>query len=739
MPFLRRRLAALGLLAVLLTAAAPGLASQPVPVGPGVTHTRIYVPEGPWAIHVLTADLSNQYLEIGSLLGHGAALGRGGVSEMLANGDGAERKAIAGVNADFFALTGRNYATIPLGFCVQDGELITLPNPSRSVFYVTQDGRAGIDVLRSLAWVLGPNNLRYPISAVNRCPEAAQLVLFTPRFGKETRAEPTTAQIVLGDVSGPVKPSGEVTATVSSRATTDSVPIPPNGLVLAANGVASYALRNVKAGDRVTLRFVLSPEVGELRLAVGGGPRLVRDGSVVTEHRLERFADTFATARHPRTGVGLRGTEVVFVTVDGRQPGYSAGMTLPEFARFFVDLGCSDAMNLDGGGSTTMVVRGRIVNSPSDGVERKVADALALFSLAPPVPAGAPPRPAVRLVLDPDEVSVLSGEKLSLKLTGLDEYADPTVISQGAVRWNAPSGLGSIAADGTFTAAAVTSPAAGLVTAQSGEMLASAVVAVVPAPARLILIPDRLTLPPGGKQQFAVRAYDDRDRLLQLPPARLSWSCEPPTASIDALGLLRVPDADGRYRVIASVGEVRAEAEVLVGVVTEMLADFEKGATVTFTSAPAGTPGDAAVVADPTDASNHCVKLSYDFAQAAGTRTAEVALEIPLPEARTISLRVLGDGQGAWLRARVRDGAGTLFPVDLADKVEWPGEWKRVTGWLPEQAVPPLTLESVYVTEFRADRRPAGAIYLDDIGAAALPKTEEPAPAPEMGNGEGTG
>ena len=80
-----------------------------------------------------------------------------------------------------------------------------------------------------------------------------------------------------------------------------------------------------------------------------------------------------------------------------------------------------------------------------------------------------------------------------------------------------------------------------------------------------------------------------------------------------------------------------------------------------------------------------------------------------------------GDGQGAWLRARVRDSAGTIFPIDLANKVDWSGQWKRVTGWLPEEAVVPLTLESVYVTEFRADRRPVGSIYLDDIGASALP------------------
>ncbi len=116
--------------------------------------------------------------------------------------------------------------------------------------------------------------------------------------------------------------------------------------------------------------------------------------------------------------MGIKGNELLIVTVDGRQPGYSEGMTLSEFAKFLLSLGCTDAMNLDGGGSTTMVVRGRIVNSPSDGSERKVANALALFSLAPPLPPGSPPRPSARLVLDPPETTLLSGRLGELPCRG---------------------------------------------------------------------------------------------------------------------------------------------------------------------------------------------------------------------------------------------------------------------------------------------------------------------------------
>ena len=70
------------------------------------------------------------------------------------------------------------------------------------------------------------------------------------------------------------------------------------------------------------------------------------------------------------------GRKLLLVAVDGRQPGYSVGMTLEELAHFFLKLGAVDAMNLDGGGSTTMVIGGEVVNSPSDGRERPVGSAL---------------------------------------------------------------------------------------------------------------------------------------------------------------------------------------------------------------------------------------------------------------------------------------------------------------------------------------------------------------------------
>ena len=121
------------------------------------------------------------------------------------------------------------------------------------------------------------------------------------------------------------------------------------------------------------------------REIVGGEQIIVRDGHAVP------FTTAFATNRHPRTAVGIdaSGTQLAFLVVDGRQPELSIGMTLAELSGELLRLGCVAGINLDGGGSTTLVYRNpksdkpSVVNSPSDMKERSVADALGVTLSAP--------------------------------------------------------------------------------------------------------------------------------------------------------------------------------------------------------------------------------------------------------------------------------------------------------------------------------------------------------------------
>lgn len=705
-----RSLSAVVLLALL--ASLPLLAAEEAtPIAPGATHRVRHDPAGPWVIHIVEAQLGADSLEADALLGGGEALGRRALSAMLAAAPATSRVAVAAVNGDFFATTGGS-TTIPLGLHISGGELVTFPHPTRSALYLLEDGRAGIATFSARAWLSGPERFLYPISAMNRQPERGELVLFTPRFGAQTRAADALPHYVLEELSGRVRPGVAVKGRIAAIANAAQAPIPPRGAVLVANGVAAYGLRRLQVGDEVQLKVDLSPEVGEIRAAVGGGPRLVWGGRLAVEHRQERFADSFAHRRHPRSGVGLREGTLVLVTVDGRQPGYSEGMTLTEFGQLFLDLGCTEAMNLDGGGSTTMVVRGRVVNSPSDGGERRVANGLGLFSRA--LPTGEP----VRLAVEPAEATILAGETLALTVQGLDRFYNPVPVDLRQVRWEA-GGLGLVDAQGRFLPAAVSAPTAGLVTARWGQLSAAAVICVVPSPARLVISPERATVPAGGTQRFVVRAYDENAHPVQLSPRRVQWSCEPAEmgGKVSADGVFTAPSRSCEMRVVARIGQVAAGARVLVGVVTRVIQDFEQPREWRFAAEPPRAPGRVGLVPDPLRKGNRCLELRYDFGGSGGTRAAHALLDLPLPETRTISLETLGDGQGCWLRARVRDAADRRFLLDLAPKVDWKGEWRQITAWLPDEAVAPVVLETIYITEYHADRRPAGTIYLDNIGA----------------------
>ena len=144
-------------------------------------------------------------------------------------------------------------------------------------------------------------------------------------------------------------------------------PIPRDGAVLVGRGASAGRLASeAPLGQEVIARLVLRPRWEGVVDAVGGGPLIVQNGQPVFR-ALEMFTSSQLSLRHPRTAVGQRADgRIIFVAVDGRQPGYSTGMTNFELAQTMVRLGAVTASALDAGGSTTMAFDGKVLNRPSD-------------------------------------------------------------------------------------------------------------------------------------------------------------------------------------------------------------------------------------------------------------------------------------------------------------------------------------------------------------------------------------
>ena len=203
-----------------------------------------------------------------------------------------------------------------------------------------------------------------------------QLMLYTPSYHADTDTAKGGLEWVIDRQRGRL---------ISGPHRDGKTRIPARGFVLSFGGEqVPEPLQLLGRGTRVRLYVSYEPDEGEPKswlLAqdiVGGAGLLIRDGRDIEDWSIERFNQGFAENRHPRTMIGTAADSTIWlVTVDGRQPEQSVGMTLVELRALAHRVGLVNALNLDGGGSTTMWVQGQVVNRPSDPTgPRKVSDAL---------------------------------------------------------------------------------------------------------------------------------------------------------------------------------------------------------------------------------------------------------------------------------------------------------------------------------------------------------------------------
>lgn len=322
------------------------------------------------------------------------------------------------INGTFHELDGSG---MPATMLIRDGHLLHLgrlsPDPGgynhyRFAFGVDRDGVPRIAPYELEVRVTFPAGT-FPVTRMNHNRATGELSLFTPSHRFPTVGENPSGyatEIVIGDLSEPLGSlpvgqavQGTVLGIVRMGEPANTL-IPRDGIVLSGNGRSwEQALAPVSEGDRVELEVALDASWEGAAYLVQSGPLLVREGQV--DLSMDPRAPA-AAERRPRSAVAVdaAGERVFLVTVDGSRPGYSRGMTLPEFAAYLVGLGADRAINLDGGGSTTCAIRlpGAedllLANWPADGAPRSVSSSLLALS-EPPVPAD----PGPVLLLDPLE------------------------------------------------------------------------------------------------------------------------------------------------------------------------------------------------------------------------------------------------------------------------------------------------------------------------------------------------
>ena len=363
------------------TIAAPDSAQAFQTIAPGIEHLQIVrghksdkEATGPWLINFLRVDLAKAKLRL--VHGMDEAVGLETVSSLAARYD-----AIAAVNSGYFRTTG-TYRGDSIGVDVLNGKLLSEPYNNRaSMGLIESAGKTEVIFghLKFSASLSAGTSARHVVDGFNRPRAENELIVFTPEFHRTTLTNPDGLELVVRQ--------GRV---IERRDRKGSSEIPADGFVVSVSGSArQWALEKLRAGTRVKLNSSLTavepeqaPGWKHAANIIGAGPQLIKDGRVQITTEAEKMLPNFATDRHPRTAVGrLMDGRILFVTVDGRQPGISVGMPLTELAALLLEFGATEAINLDGGGSTTMVIRNKIVNKPSDATgERPVSDAILIFA-----------------------------------------------------------------------------------------------------------------------------------------------------------------------------------------------------------------------------------------------------------------------------------------------------------------------------------------------------------------------
>lgn len=331
------------------------------------------LPEGPWSVHVVKIDRTNSDYELHSMLAAGSVQGMTTLSEQVRALRPDLGRPVAAINGDFYHTSPKAYNGDPQGLQILDEELISAPT-DHPCFWIDAHGKPHTAMVQSLFRITWPGGSTTPFG-LNEDRPGDGAVLYTPTMGPSTGTKGGGREIVLGAVEKqhwlPLRVGTKVDAKVIEVRDEGDTPLKPGIVVVSLGPQLLVDAPTLKAGDLVQISTATLPDLAGVQTAIGGGPRLIADGKLVEGWKSPN-------QRHPRTAIGWNDHHIFLVLVDGRQPGLSVGMSYVELAAYFQKLQCTHALNLDGGGSASMWAFGQVVNSPSEGQERPVANGLVL-------------------------------------------------------------------------------------------------------------------------------------------------------------------------------------------------------------------------------------------------------------------------------------------------------------------------------------------------------------------------
>jgi len=336
----------------------------------GFSYQHDEVRDKPWSVHIVKVDRASPEVELHTMLGQGDRFGMATLSQQIRVLPPEIGRPVAAVNGDYY-YRQYPYVGTPKGLQILRGELVSGPS-DWTCFWIDASGQPHMTNVLSRFAVTWPTGEKTEIG-LNDERASDAVVLFTAAIGKSTRTRGGREYVLERSGTNtwlPLRAGQTYVARVREAREGGDSPLDKDTAVLSLGKQASARLPAVASGSALRISTATWPDLKGVTTAIGGGPPLVRGGQVIDR--------SYARVRHPRTAIGWNKGSLFLVEVDGRQIRLSVGMTDRELANYMIKLGCEEAMSLDGGGSATCWVYGQVMNSPSEGHERPMANGLVL-------------------------------------------------------------------------------------------------------------------------------------------------------------------------------------------------------------------------------------------------------------------------------------------------------------------------------------------------------------------------
>lgn len=625
-----------------------------------------------------------------------------------------QQRAVAAVNGDFFDINNSN---APLGAQKsRDKGAIKGPNPDhRNYVGFTEADLGRITSVLLEGTVTTPGG-QVPLKSLNQPTlPAGGVGVFNSMWGDYSRASTTAGaaraqEVIVAD--GVVKSKSDQPGAGQ---------LAEGELALVGRDAGADSLAALNIGDKVGVDYDLKNDGDELKAAIGANQVLLRDGQVQTDTD---------KALHPRTALGLNadGSKMWLVTVDGRIA-ESRGMTLPEMGAWMKELGAVNAVNLDGGGSSTMVAREAgesdldVENEPSDGYQRSIPNGLQLQAKA-----GSGKLTDMRLTTETDEENpelwkTFPGLTRELEALGFDESYAPV---KADIRYRMRGVDGNVDRDGTVRPR---HSGEATVTAQVGRLTTEKKLTVLGKLQRLRADVDKVSVPdPAEPATFSLIGRDGAGFEAPIETADVKLEYNASKAEI-------VPVEGGRFQVRAkgdsgslvvkaTVAGASTNIPVAIGTEESVLANFDDNASWKFTQARA-----AGSVA-PTEGHDggNGLKMDFDFTLSTGTRVGYARPPQPLVlsggQPVAIGAWIRGDGQNEWTSFGIQDGSGKSMSL-YGPYIDWTG-WKYVEVPIPQTLQGPIQLNFLAAIETKAARQYKGTVSFDDVTLKTAPEVQVP-------------